>query len=102
VLSADGVPCGPINSVAGALQDPQVAERDLLISVEHPRFGTVRQVGSPVRVGAPRTGHRRAPARDEHAAAIFAELGYSEERISQLEDRGAFGAGRDRRVEVAE
>jgi crotonobetainyl-CoA:carnitine CoA-transferase CaiB-like acyl-CoA transferase len=91
-LRAVGVPCGPVNSVAEALADPQTAARDLVVETEHPRFGTVRQVGSPVRVGADAPTHRRAPGRHEDGPELLRSLlGYDERRVAELVATGAFG-----------
>lgn len=89
LLTEAGVPCGPVNNVSQAIEDPQTDARGLIVETEHPRFGTVRQVGSPVRVGPQREGHRRAPARDEDGPVILQELlGYDEERIEALRQAG--------------
>jgi crotonobetainyl-CoA:carnitine CoA-transferase CaiB-like acyl-CoA transferase len=57
----------------------------MVVETEHPVFGTVRQVRSPVRVGAPVTDYRRAPQRNEDAEYIYSEmLGYDAERIERL------------------
>lgn len=91
-LSAAGVPCGPVNSVAEALRDPQMAARGLVVETSHPQFGVVRQLVSPVRVGPERPAQRRAPRRHEDADAILrALLGYDDGRIAALAGRGAFG-----------
>ncbi|MCO7219031.1 CaiB/BaiF CoA-transferase family protein [Klenkia sp. PcliD-1-E] len=91
-LRAAGVPSSPINDVGQALADPQAAARGLLLETEHPHWGTVKQVGSPVRFGEPRTDHRRAPHRNEHQDRITRDLlGYSAERVAELEAAGAFG-----------
>jgi len=93
ILSAAQVPCGPVNSVAQALADPQSVARHVVVSTEHPRFGEVRQVASAVRVGDEPATHRRAPRRHEDADAILGDLlGYSEELRSELSADGAFGA----------
>jgi crotonobetainyl-CoA:carnitine CoA-transferase CaiB-like acyl-CoA transferase len=60
VLGEAGVPAGPVNSISEALRDPQVAARDLIIETEHPVYGAVRQLASPVRVGNTTNEHRRA------------------------------------------
>jgi crotonobetainyl-CoA:carnitine CoA-transferase CaiB-like acyl-CoA transferase len=92
VLRAEGVPCGPVNSVGEALADPQIAARGLIVETDHPRFGAVRQVGSPVRVGDGRPPARRAPARGEDADAILGGLlGYGAEKRRRAEGAGAFG-----------
>jgi crotonobetainyl-CoA:carnitine CoA-transferase CaiB-like acyl-CoA transferase len=92
-LGRAGVPCGPIQTVAEALADPQTAARELIFETEHPRFGHVRQLASPVRVGGARSDHHRAPARNEDASDILAHLlGYSAQKIHDLEAAAAFGS----------
>lgn len=44
------VPVAPIYDVAQALDDEQVRARDMVIAYEHPRFGTVREVGCPIKI----------------------------------------------------
>ncbi len=92
-LEEAGVPTGPVLDVPEALADPQVSARNLVVETEHDRFGTVRQLASPVRVGEPDPGsHHRAPRRDEHRAQILSEvLGYDATRIGELATAGAFG-----------
>ncbi|HEX7522547.1 MAG TPA: CoA transferase [Acidimicrobiia bacterium] len=93
VLTAAGVPCGPVNDVAAALADPQIEERGLVVETDHPAWGTVRQVAGPVRVGEPRASHRRAPRRDEDAHAILHDLlDYDAGAVASLAAAGAFGA----------
>jgi crotonobetainyl-CoA:carnitine CoA-transferase CaiB-like acyl-CoA transferase len=92
ILRVAGVPCGPVNSVAEALRDEQTSARDIVVETDHPRFGKVRQVRSPVRVGAELPDYRRAPARGEHRDDILRTmLGYDQTRIDELERGGAFG-----------
>jgi crotonobetainyl-CoA:carnitine CoA-transferase CaiB-like acyl-CoA transferase len=91
-LSAAGIPCGPVNTLAEALTDPQVAARGLLVETEHPRFGLVRTPASAVRVGQGRARHRRGPQRNEDAQAILEGLlGYDAARQQALRAAGAFG-----------
>jgi len=91
LLQAAGVPSSPINSVDEALADPQAAARGLLLETEHPHWGTVKQVGSPVRFGEPFTEHRRAPHRNEHQDDVTSLLGYSPDKVAALTAAGAFG-----------
>ena len=91
-LRAAAVPTARINDVAAALTEPHTIARDLLVETEHPRYGTVRQVASPVRVGSEPPTYRRAPLRNEDAGRILGELlGYDSTAVSDLTDRGAFG-----------
>jgi crotonobetainyl-CoA:carnitine CoA-transferase CaiB-like acyl-CoA transferase len=92
LLRKAGVPCGPVNDVAEALSDLQTKARDMIVTTEHPQFGRVRQVASPVRFGAGQPDYHRAPFRNEHAGQLLGELlGYDEDEIGGLAAGGAFG-----------
>jgi crotonobetainyl-CoA:carnitine CoA-transferase CaiB-like acyl-CoA transferase len=84
-LRAAGVPCGPVNSVSEALNDAQTDARGMIVETEHPRFGTVRQVRSAVRVGNATPEYRRAPLRNEDVDYVLQDvLRYDEGRIAEL------------------
>ncbi|MFM9921180.1 CaiB/BaiF CoA transferase family protein [Lacisediminihabitans sp. H27-G8] len=84
-LRAAGVPCGPVNSVSEALADAQTDARGMIVETEHPRFGTVRQVRSAVRVGSATPEYRRAPLRNEDVDYVLQDvLRYDEGRIAEL------------------
>ena len=92
-LGAAGVPVAPINSVAEALADDHTAARGLIVETDHPRFGPVRTLASPVRVGDPAAlTYRRGPVRHEDADRVLRDVaGYDEEHIRALASTGAFG-----------
>lgn len=94
VLAAAGVPCAPVNDLPEAMRDPQVLAREMVVRVDHPEFGEIRQLASPVRVAAgPSIEYRRAPKRNEDAAAILTKLlGYDDGHVASLQRAGAFGA----------
>jgi crotonobetainyl-CoA:carnitine CoA-transferase CaiB-like acyl-CoA transferase len=86
------VPCAPVNDVEAALREEHTAARGLIVSTDHPRFGTVTQVASPVRVGSAPQRHRRAPQRGEHTDEVLRNLlGYDQTTVERLRDLGAFG-----------
>lgn len=92
LLGEAGVPCGPVNSVAQALADEQTLARGMVIETEHPGFGTILQLRSPVQVGNDQPQYRRAPARHEDADAVLTDLfGYRADTIVSLVSAGAFG-----------
>jgi len=75
-LGEAGVPCGPINDVAQALEDPQIRARNMVVDAldgETP----MRMAGNPIKLSAaadpPTRG--RVPPLDADRAAILAELG---------------------------
>jgi crotonobetainyl-CoA:carnitine CoA-transferase CaiB-like acyl-CoA transferase len=91
-LYAASIPCGPINDVAAALAEEHTAARELVVTTEHPHFGTVRQLASPVRVGDGTPAHRRAPQRNEDFAMVTRDLlGLAPDEVDALRARGAFG-----------
>jgi crotonobetainyl-CoA:carnitine CoA-transferase CaiB-like acyl-CoA transferase len=96
-LRAARVPCAPVKTVPDALTAPHAVARGLLVETEHPRWGAVRQLASPVRVGPPgrdRGRYRRAPRRNEDAAYVLGDIaGYTPDAITDLATSGAFGAG---------
>lgn len=96
-LTEQGVPNGPVQTVPVALSDPHTKARGMIISTDHPKFGTVRQVASSVNVGDGDVAYRRGPLLNEHGAEILAEtLKYNEATIDELRGRGAFGEPVDR------
>ena len=62
VLAEAGVPCGPINNVAQALADPQIAARNMVVSMDDPRAGRLRMAGNPIKLSAYADPPTRAPA----------------------------------------
>ncbi len=91
-LYAAAIPCGPINDVEHALAEEHTGARGLVVETEHPRYGRLRQLASPVRVGDQPPSYRRAPARNEDFDHVVRTiLGYDENRVSELGVRGAFG-----------
>ncbi|TCP53082.1 crotonobetainyl-CoA:carnitine CoA-transferase CaiB-like acyl-CoA transferase [Tamaricihabitans halophyticus] len=95
-LEAAGVPCAPVNTVPQALVEAHTRARGMVVTTEHPRFGQVKQVGSPMRVGPARTKHQRAPRLGEHNAEVLADLlGTDEATYTELAEAGAFGTDRE-------
>jgi crotonobetainyl-CoA:carnitine CoA-transferase CaiB-like acyl-CoA transferase len=85
-LRAAGVPCGPINTVAEALNDPHTLARDMVRTVSHPKAGELKMVGIPFRMsGTPPSIRRAPPLLGEHTDEVLAgELGLTAARIAQL------------------
>ncbi len=90
-LEAAGVPCGPINSIAQALADPQIVARGLRIDLPHPLAGHVPLVGNPIKMSAtPPAYDRPPPLLGEHTEEVLRQLlGCSEHDLLALRQAGA-------------
>ncbi len=91
-LTAAGVPNGPVHDVAQALADRHTTAREGVVTIEHPRWGPVRQVASPLRLSGAASPLRRAPQRGEHTDEILQSVcGYSQDAIAALHAAGVLG-----------
>ena len=83
------VPCAPVNSVEQAFKDSQVKEDEMILEVDHPDFGSVRQVASPIKMNNDKVNHHRAPFLGEDVDLILKNyLGFSEDQIAVLRSDG--------------
>ncbi len=86
------VPCAPVNSVAQALEDEQVRVREMILDIEHPHFGRIREVAGPIRTKGEIRQPAPAPALGEHTEAILSGiLGYGRQTIARLRAEGVIG-----------
>lgn len=85
-----GVPIGAINSIAQALDEPQVKARNMLVTIPHPLKGDFVTVGSPIKMsGTPVEYLRPAPMLGEHTDEVLKrQLGLDDERLAQLKASG--------------
>ena len=92
LLQDKAVPCGPINTIAQAFDDPQVRARG--IRVELPRqtqdgISHVAGVASPLRLSeTPAVLRSAPPALGQHTDEVLAEIGMSPLSIESLRARG--------------
>ncbi len=74
-LEAAGIPCGPINTVADVMADPQVAARNMIVHIDD-EAGPFPTPGNPVKSSIfPDPATRpAAPRLDQHRAEILGQL----------------------------
>jgi formyl-CoA transferase len=76
ILLAAGIPAGPINDFREALENPHTEARRMVIEIDHPVEGRVRNIGFPVKLhGTPQAVRRPPPLLGEHRDEILRELG---------------------------
>jgi crotonobetainyl-CoA:carnitine CoA-transferase CaiB-like acyl-CoA transferase len=92
-LQEEGVPAAPIQRLDEVLRDPQVLQREMVVDLEHPKLGTLKTLGTPIRAeGAPAFRPAPPPALGEHTEAVLGGLlGYPAERIAALRRASVIG-----------
>jgi len=89
-FEAMGIPVGPINRIGDMLADPQVAAREMVVEVDHPKAGTTKALGMPVKFSdTPCAVTRAAPLLGQHTDEVLDSLGYSAAEIDALCASGA-------------
>jgi len=88
-LEAADIPCGPVNTISQAFDDPQVRQNEMAQDYLAADGSTYRLVAQPIRMSAvPEMPRRAAPARGADTDALLAELGYSAAGIAKLREAG--------------
>ncbi len=89
LLEDKAVPCGPINTIAQAFDDPQVQARGIRKALPRDADDGIAQiatVASPMRLSATPVSYRNAPpALGQHTQQVLQELGLSPEEITALQ-----------------
>jgi formyl-CoA transferase/CoA:oxalate CoA-transferase len=91
MLKAVGFPCGPVYTIDEIFSDPQVLHRGMLVEMEHPEAGVIKQIGPVIKfsetqcvIGTP------PPLLGEHTKEILRSIaGYSDRNIDELRRSGA-------------
>ena len=90
-LNAAGVPCGPIYRVDEMAEDEQVRHLRIARPAAHPELGEIELVGQAMqleRTPQPPQMRSAAPALGEHSDEVLTSLGYDDETIAALRERG--------------
>ncbi len=80
----------PVLDLDEALGSELVRARGMVVEMEQPELGTVRQLGNPLKLSrTPADPTRPAPAFGEHTEEVLREAGYSDAEVTSMLESGA-------------
>jgi len=90
LLQPEGVPCGPVNSIAQTFENPQVVHRKMQIDLPNPLAGTVPSIANPIKFsGTPIHYQGAPPTLGQHSHDILQRyVGLSDAQITVLKGKG--------------
>jgi alpha-methylacyl-CoA racemase len=79
---------GKVYEIEEMVRDPQITHRGMIVDVEHPTHGRVRQFGVAIKLSeTPGTVRTAAPLAGEHTEAILKDLGLGADEIAGMRQR---------------
>jgi|GEM_PF-2375622 len=85
----------PLLEFDEVLEGPYARERGMVLELDHPLEGKVRQLAAPFRLSdTPPTFRHFAPVLGEHTVEVLHSVGYSEPEIGEFEKAGVVRASR--------
>lgn len=92
LLEGAGVPAGPIYNMAQVYEDPHVRDRGMLVELDHPVAGKIKNIGIPVKLSVtPAQIRHPAPLLGQHTDEVLLWLGLDHSEISRLRESGVIG-----------
>ena len=90
LLRTKDVCVAPVNTLDETFKDPQILHRQMVIEMDHPKLGKVKQVGIGIKMSdTPGKVRSLAPKPGEHTEKILKDLKYTKKQIDALRESGA-------------
>tara|TARA_Y100001970_G_C14096929_1_gene783235 strand:- start:12 stop:1160 length:1149 start_codon:yes stop_codon:yes gene_type:complete len=70
------IPCGPINNIKQAVENPQIKSRNMIVNTFHKIIGDFKVAGNPIKMSTYKDPNKRGdiPDLDEHRGKIIKEF----------------------------
>ncbi|MFX1256718.1 MAG: CaiB/BaiF CoA transferase family protein [Promethearchaeota archaeon] len=79
----------PVKTFAEACEDPQIKARKMVVKLEHPKFGEIPNIASPIKMSrTPLRIRGLAPKVGQHTKEILISLNYTKEDIKIFKKNG--------------
>ncbi|NVM17532.1 MAG: CoA transferase [Candidatus Lokiarchaeota archaeon] len=79
----------PVKNFSEACDDPQIKSRNMVVETNHPKFGKIQNISSPIKYSrTPLTIRSLAPISGQNTKEILKELDYTEEDIRNFKRSG--------------
>jgi crotonobetainyl-CoA:carnitine CoA-transferase CaiB-like acyl-CoA transferase len=89
MLGDSGIAVGAVNTVAEALEDPQLHAREMVAELTHPEYGPLRYLGIPIKLSdTPGRLGSAPPLFGEHNREVLLDLGFRESEVVAFEKDG--------------
>jgi crotonobetainyl-CoA:carnitine CoA-transferase CaiB-like acyl-CoA transferase len=86
----------PVNEIDELFDDPQIIARKMVLDIDHPTLGKVKQVGIPFKMSETQPEFRHlGPLTGENTEDILLELGYTKANIKKMKDAGQINFARE-------
>jgi crotonobetainyl-CoA:carnitine CoA-transferase CaiB-like acyl-CoA transferase len=89
LLASKEIPVGKVLSLSEVLSDPHIKQQEMVIEINHPTEGKIRQVGFPIKFSKTKAKIRSAsPCFAEHTKTTLKKVGYTQSKIEEFFQKG--------------
>lgn len=89
IFTENNVPAGPVNKFEDVFKEEQLKAREMIIEVDHPIFGKIKEMACPIKIKGITQKKEPAPKLGENTADILRDyLKYSQSQIEKFKAEG--------------